>query len=120
MNSPKENTHTSLIYNIMWDIVCPLYIFDQYHQPRNTIDPKIVYYNLTKKDWKSVKKLPKALFVQYKTGTHPNTITKIIENHYGWYTLGITWASAIFEAGKEAKEHNVKTAYIRNNTLVWK
>ena len=52
-------------------IVCPLYVYDQYHQPRNTVNPKIVYYNLTEKDWKSVKKLPKALFVQYKIGTHP-------------------------------------------------
>jgi hypothetical protein len=121
-----EGWYETLMCDIQWDITAPISVYDANYQPRNTVKPEIKYYSLTPKDWREVKRLPRALYVRYPLdkGITPDYMTRVVEDHYGWYISGATWASAMREtwnvAARDADAHGVKTAWIRKGVLVWR
>lgn len=118
--------YETLMCDIHWDIVAPISVYDANYQPRNTGKAAIKYYSLTPKDWREVKRLPRALFLRYELdkGIVPDYMTRVIEDHYGWYVSAVTWTSAMRvewnHSARDADAHGVKTAWIRKGRLVWR
>lgn len=122
----EKGWYETLMCDIQWDIVAPISVYDEHRQPRNTGRSEIKYYRLTPKDWREVRRLPRALFLRYELdgGILPHHMTRVVEDHYGWYISGVTWASAMREewcvAARDADANGVRTAWMRKGRLVWR